>query len=128
MSEPTTSAVRKRVLLIDDEPLLLKSIARMIRSDHDTVLAFGGDKALETLAEDSNYDAIICDLMMPKVDGVQIYAALEESYPKLVPKLIFLSGGVFHERMTSFLEERELTLLDKPVGRVQLLEAIAAVG
>lgn len=127
VSEAVASSERRRVLLIDDEPLLLKSIARMLQSHHDVVSAIGGEKALAILAADSKFDTVICDLMMPVVDGLHVHDALEADYPQLVNKLVYLSGGVFTDRMAGFLEDKEPRLLDKPVSREDLLEAIAIV-
>ena len=112
------------MLLIDDEPLLLKSLARMLQSHHDVSAAIGGAKGLELLAADSGYDVIVCDLMMPEVDGMHVYRTLESEYPQLLSKLVFLSGGVFTERMSQFLSDLDAPLLDKPVTCDDLLEAI----
>lgn len=116
---------RRRILLIDDEPLLLKSLARMLQAHHDVVATMGGKKALKVLSEDARFDTIICDLMMPEVDGMHVYEALRSDHPHLVKKLIYLSGGVFTDRMSNFLDELGPRLLDKPVSRDELLAAIA---
>lgn len=118
---------RRRILLIDDEPLLLKSLARMLQSHHDVSVANGGAKGLSCLQENTDFDLIICDLMMPEVDGFHVYENLSREFPQLVPRLIFLSGGVFTERMSTFLEESKPRLLDKPVSRDALLEVIDEV-
>jgi signal transduction histidine kinase len=121
------STRRRRVMLIDDEPLLLKSLSRMLQSHHDVVTAIGGATALDLLQEDGDYDVIICDLMMPEVDGQHVHMALRESYPQLVEKIVFLSGGVFTERMSDFLEEQKPKLIDKPVSRANLLKLITSM-
>ncbi len=117
---------RLRVLLIDDEPLLLKSLARMLQAHHDVVAATGGALGIDALGK-QEFDAIICDLMMPEVDGLHVYQALEARYPELISKLVYLSGGVFTDRMSSFLETIKPRLLDKPVSRDALLDAIEAL-
>jgi len=122
----TTTKGRQRVLLIDDEPLLLKSLARMLRSHHDVVTAIGGAAGIASLAE-QEFDVIICDVMMPEVDGLHVYEALKESYPELLSKLAYLSGGVFTDRMSEFLGTTQPRILDKPVTRDELLSAIAAL-
>lgn len=115
---------RKRVLIVDDEPLLLRSLARMLQSHHEVVTASGGEKALAILAEDSRFDAIVCDLMMPGVDGLQVHETVHADHPELEARLVFLSGGVFTQRMEEFLRRTEPILLDKPVARDVLLEAL----
>ncbi len=122
-AEAAEGSKRLRVLLIDDEPLLLKSLARMLHSHHDVVAATGGALGVEALAK-QDFDVIICDLMMPEVDGLHVYEKLQEKYPQLVDKLVYLSGGVFTDRMSSFLDNTKPRLLDKPVSRDALLDAI----
>lgn len=117
---------RMRVLLIDDEPLLLKSLARMLQAHHDVVAATGGALGIAALGN-QDFDAIICDLMMPEVDGLHVYETLQKEYPELVDKLVYLSGGVFTDRMSSFLDNTKPQLLDKPVSRDALLDAIEAL-
>ncbi len=128
-SSPSTplKKTRRRILLIDDEPLLLKSLARMLQSHHSISSAIGGANGLACLRENEDFDVVICDLMMPEVDGLHVYDTLVNEFPHLVPKLIFLSGGVFTQRMSTFLEDLKPQLLDKPVGRDVLLEAIDCV-
>ncbi len=118
------SATRRRILLIDDEPLLLKSLARMLQAHHDVSSAIGGGKGLTCLRENGSFDIIICDLMMPEVDGLHVYQTLSKEFPGLVSRLVFLSGGVFTDRMSSFLQEYQPRLLDKPVSRDALLDII----
>ncbi|MCP4448461.1 MAG: response regulator [Myxococcales bacterium] len=120
---PPNRNKRMRVLLIDDEPLLLKSLARMLQAHHDVVATTGGALGIKALGE-QDFDVIICDLMMPEVDGLHVYEKLTETYPELIQKLVYLSGGVFTDRMSSFLDETKPRLLDKPVSRDALLSAI----
>ncbi len=98
----------------------------MLQSHHDVVAATGGALGIEALSN-QRFDAIICDLMMPEIDGLHVYEALQEHYPDLVDKLVYLSGGVFTDRMSSFLEDTKPPLLDKPVSRDALLKAIESL-
>ncbi len=125
-AKPSKENGRQRILLIDDEPLLLKSLARMLQSHHDVVAASGGAQGIETISG-QEFDVIICDLMMPEVDGLHVYEELKERFPELIDKLVYLSGGVFTDRMSNFLEGTKPRLLDKPVSRDDLLEVIAAL-
>ena len=55
---------------------------------------------------------------------MHVYEALTRDHPALVQKLDYLSGGVFTQRMSDFFESLAPQLLDKPVSRDALLEAI----
>ncbi len=103
-----------RLLLIDDEPLVLRALSRML-SRHEVVTARGASQALERLADDSEFDLIICDLMMPEMDGPALHEKLLEIRPALVERLVFCSGGAFTPRAKSFLEASACPLLHKPM-------------
>jgi signal transduction histidine kinase/DNA-binding NtrC family response regulator len=105
-----------RLLLIDDEPLVLRSLRRML-GDHHVDLAQGGHEALLRLAQDRNYDLILCDLMMPDMDGTVLYAELERAMPDLLDRVVFCSGGAFTSRTQKFLEQSTRPLVEKPLTR-----------
>lgn len=116
-----------RILLIDDEGVVRRALARLLRLTHEVELASGGAAARDLLAADPDYDVILCDLMMPDVDGPDVAEALAERQPELLERLIFLSGGAFTERMRRFVEASDYPILEKPATRERLLAAIEAV-
>ncbi len=80
----------KKVLLVDDEPDLVRLVAkRLLASGYDVATAYDGHAALEQVATVSP-DVIILDLMLPKVDGYKVCRLLkfDERYRK-IPVLIF---------------------------------------
>ena len=104
-----------RVLVIDDEEPLVRTYKRFLKGI-DVVTAVGGKAALEVLATDTDFDAIICDLMMPSVDGPMVHAHISAHAPHLVERIIFCSGGAFTTRVRSFIEAVPNLILDKPVS------------
>jgi PAS domain S-box-containing protein len=115
---------RGRLLIIDDDALVLRGLGRMLSRDHDVVMANGGDEGLEILARDRAFDVILCDLMMPTTDGPEVYATLRERAPELLPRMVFCSGGAFTPRARAFLGSVSNELLGKPMRRAELLEVI----
>jgi CheY-like chemotaxis protein len=113
-----------RVLLIDDEPLVLRSLGRML-ADYAVDTANGGIEALSRLKQDSDYDLILCDLMMPDMDGTVLYAELERSVPDVLERVVFCSGGAFTSRTKQFVEESERTIIEKPLTREAFEDLIA---
>jgi PAS domain S-box-containing protein len=116
---------RGRVLVIDDDELVLRGLGRMLSREHEVVLALGGDEGLRILQEDRGFDVILCDLMMPTTDGPEVYATLAERAPELLPRMVFCSGGAFTPRARAFLSSVENELLGKPMRRGELLDVIA---
>ncbi len=113
-----------KILLVDDQPLLLSAIKRML-SDHQCSTAESADQALELLA-DRAYDGILCDLMMPGMDGAGLHAILEETRPDQAARMVFCTGGAASPRLREFLNA-ELTrpVLNKPFDKVDLDNVVA---
>jgi signal transduction histidine kinase/ActR/RegA family two-component response regulator len=112
---PREAPLRARVLVIDDEPAVLRAYRRMLSLRHDVVLAAGGGEGLSVLEKDTAFDVILCDLMMPEIDGPMFYDALRERAPALVPCVVFCSGGAFTARAKEFLGSVKNAFLPKPI-------------
>jgi CheY-like chemotaxis protein len=117
----------RRVLLIDDETMILRAYQRVLGTSYDVVTVPGGAEALDLLRFDRSFDAIVCDMMMPHVDGPTVYQRLEEIAPELRDRVIFCSGGVFTSKATSFAGKVANRMLSKPIGAEDLKAAVARV-
>lgn len=116
-----------RVLVIDDEPQLLRAYRRILARHHHVTVATGGSAALALIEKNPDFDAILCDLTMPDVDGVRIYRSLDRIAPQLKSRVIFSSGGAFTRRAEELLSSVDNPLLEKPVDSAKLLAAIERV-
>lgn len=115
---------RLRVLLVDDEVLLLKAQRRLLAPHFDLDTAQDGLAALKKFAAGERYDLVICDLMMPNLDGPALLERALSEFPEQAAVLHFCSGGAFTERTRRYLAENKLEVLDKPVSR-DVLVALA---
>ena len=122
---PATPPARHRVLVLDDEEMIRRSIVRVLAREHDVTSLGSGAEALERLAGGERWDAILCDLMMPELDGLAIYQALLERCPEQVPHLAFITGGAFSERAERFLAEHPVPVMVKPVDGQALRRLVA---
>lgn len=113
-------AERLRLLIIDDEPLLLRAYERMLGRTHDVEVALGGEEGLKVLRARPDFDLILCDLMMPDCDGPSVYQALSQEAPELLERLHFCSGGAFTQRVTDFLTRVGRPVLEKPLNAARL--------
>jgi CheY-like chemotaxis protein/anti-sigma regulatory factor (Ser/Thr protein kinase) len=113
---PTLSPhVRARVLIVDDEPLILRSVARLLKDEHDVEIAANGREALTKLAEDGPFDLILCDLMMPEMNGMDLHHAIARSDPDVARRFVFLTGGAYTDSARAFLAQVNNPKLDKPI-------------
>ncbi|WP_170319268.1 PAS domain S-box protein [Polyangium spumosum] len=127
---PETKPRRGRVLVIDDEAPLANALKMFLADEHDVVVSTSGRDALALLEKDPSFDAILCDLMMPDVTGVDVHEALRERAPDVAARLVFVTGGAFTPRMRAFLEEVRNPQLEKPFDlpklRALLRQLVAA--
>jgi len=118
-----------RILLVDDEPLLLKSFARYLGGvcGHDVSCAGGGDEALAQLETGETVDLIFCDLTMPGIDGVEVHRAICEYHPQLRDRFVFLTGGTTDEATRSYVQNSGALVLSKPVRQSSFDKILADV-
>jgi two-component system NtrC family sensor kinase len=114
-----------RILVIDDEVMLIRAYRRLLGRQHDVVAAYGGEEALAVLSCDQGFDLILCDLMMPGTDGVGVYECLQRSYPELLQRVVFSSGGPTSARAQEFLRRPGIVCLDKPISSEALMDFVA---
>jgi CheY-like chemotaxis protein len=124
---PAAAAPRLRLLLIDDEPMILRLFTMLLADSCDVVCAASGAQALELFAHDRKFDAILCDLHMPGVDGIMVHERVQELEPALLGRFVFTTGGAVTARAREFLERVEPQLLAKPFPPEQLLALIRTV-
>lgn len=122
-AEPTPSptpsvvaspAVRGRVLVIDDEPAIGAAIRAALRDEHDVVVAHRAIDALGRLREGESFDLLLCDLVMPDIGGPEVYAAIAERWPKLIARMVFMTGGAFTDATGDFIEKVRPHVFPKP--------------
>jgi len=117
-------ARRLRILAIDDEELLLRSLRRTLGRRHEVVSAVGGRAGLALLTEPgASFDVVLCDLMMPDLDGQRLYEQVAARDPSLGNRFVFMSGGAFTPRAKEFVARVGRPVVHKPL-RPAALEAI----
>jgi DNA-binding NtrC family response regulator len=113
-----------RVLVVDDDPLVRNAMARTFKRHHVTV-AENGRAAAEQI-ERSKPDIIISDLKMPEMDGIELAEHIQERWPELSSRIVFVSGTTSQiERARKVAPQQPL--LTKPVSSKQLEQRIAEV-
>lgn len=115
-----TSGERASILVLDDEPLVGKSLVRALR-EHDVTYCERGADAVELLQRQS-FDLVLCDLMMPDMTGEDVF---EQTPVALRERFVFMTGGAFTSRARSFLERTPNRVLPKPFSTADV-RAIAA--
>jgi two-component system cell cycle sensor histidine kinase/response regulator CckA len=113
----------RRVLVIEDEPALATAVAEALTDSGFVVeRAADGEEGL-TAVTDHEYDLVVCDLKMPRLDGMQFYRAMAAATPALARRVIFVTGAVAGTDAERFLEETGCRWLAKPFRLGELLRA-----
>jgi DNA-binding NtrC family response regulator len=103
----------RRVLLVDDEPEVLRSLARMLRSPHyEVTVATSGRHAIDVI-RCSKFDVIVSDIGMSDIDGLELLRRVRQSDP-LVP-FVLLTGTPARDTAARALELGAFQYLVKPV-------------
>lgn len=124
---PSSKRYRARVLIIDDDDILCRAYRRLLKPHHDVTTTSSGEEALALLAGDSNFDIILCDLMMPGIDGVGVYAELQAQGSDLLDRIVFCTGGAFTAEVRALVSSLNNTLLEKPVPPRLILDTIDGI-
>jgi PAS domain S-box-containing protein len=111
-------APRARVLVVDDDALLLTSLKRLLREHDVTAVGSGREALAAALAAD--FDLVLCDLMMPDMTGMDLHAALTDKKPELTSRMVFMTGGAFTPSARAFLDAVPNDRLDKPFDTQEL--------
>jgi two-component system NtrC family sensor kinase len=112
-----------RVLVVEDEPALAVAVSEALEdAGFDVDIAGDGEEGLTRLTE-SSYDLIVCDLKMPRIDGMQFYRAMAAATPALARRVIFVTGDVAGTDAERFLDETACRWLSKPFRLGDLLRA-----
>ena len=113
----------RRLLVIDDEPAVLRVIKRMLK-DYDVTTCGGGQEALDFLLK-GDFDLILCDLMMPEYTGMDLYERVAAERPQIIERFLFVTGGAFTKQTETFLRSVSREALGKPFTTAQLREAVS---
>ena len=119
---------RARILVIDDEPLLGRTLSFMLEESHDVVVVDGGAEALKHLGEDTRFDLVLCDLDMPGVNGSSVHTAMADRHPELVPRFVLMTGGACSDWAEEFLARYSGARLEKPFSAADVEQVLALVG
>ena len=111
------------VLVVDDDASLADALA-MALDGYRVSLAYAGREAIG-LCQTGDYDCVLCDLMMPEVDGIELYDTLARTRPGFESRIVFMTGGAFTQRAREFLDRVPNRRVIKPLEAAELRRAIA---
>ena len=101
-----------RILVVDDEPDMLSACSSILKSlGYQPFPVQSGDLAIQLLQEEE-YDLVLCDLLMPDTDGLQVLQEVQKKLPH-IPVIIFTAYGTI-DRAVSVMKEGAFDFIEKP--------------
>ena len=111
---PVNTLELKAILLVDDDKQLASALQWILADENFLVdVAYDGEEAILKLKV-NDYDAVICDLMMPRLRGDEVYFKAREMRPKLSDRFVFITGFAADPKVSNFLTKHDVKYLVKP--------------
>lgn len=121
---PIHTLALKAILVVDDDRQLASALQWILADENYLVdVAFDGEEAILKVKA-HQYDAIICDLMMPKLRGDEFYIQAKELRPSLADHFIFITGFAADPKVNGFLNGEDIKYLVKPFPVRGLIQCV----
>jgi signal transduction histidine kinase/ActR/RegA family two-component response regulator len=123
------SAAGLELLVIDDEPLVREVIAiRARQAGWKVTEAEGGEAGLLRIEQhEQGFDAVVCDLRMPGLSGLQIHDRLAQRLPEVLARFVFVTGDSSSGEALEFMARSACPLIEKPFDFNRLLRELSRV-
>ena len=114
----------KAILVVDDDKQLASALQWILADESFLVdIAFDGEEAMLKVKA-HQYDAVICDLKMPRLRGDEFYLKARDLRPALADRFIFITGFATDPQIRTFLIEHEVKFLVKPFSINGLINCV----
>ncbi|MDQ3032340.1 MAG: ATP-binding protein [Myxococcota bacterium] len=107
---------RLRVLIVDDDEMLLRAITNSLAEDFECTSVASGKAALELVQKAERFDVLLSDVVMPGMDGLRLYQQLADIDPALAERTVFFSGGLRSQTLEHAIVGTGRPLIAKPIS------------
>jgi DNA-binding response OmpR family regulator len=123
--EPRVNTIELKAILVVDDDQQLASALQWILADENFLvdIAFDGEEAMLKVKA-HEYDAVICDLKMPRLRGDEFYLKTKEMRPGLADRFIFITGFAADSNIALFLNQHHVKYLIKPFPVQGLIDCV----
>jgi len=123
--ESGESDKRRSILVVDDEPVILKLAVEVLRTDYDVVGCHSADEAQRRLLT-QDFDLVLLDLNLEgEVGGRVLFETLKLHQPDMAEKVLFMSGGTADSDDQDFMDRSGKGCLSKPFDIRNLRDTVA---
>ena len=112
------------VLVVDDDLQVATVLVRLLRGAGARAVAVATSKAALAELRKRPFDAVICDVILPEVDGTTLYHQVADEFPELAARFVFVTGWARDQRVLRLLEHTSRPVVRKPFELSQLLAVV----
>lgn len=112
----------EKVLLVDDEEEFIKTLAERMQTRGMNVTSTVSPKEALDIVNRESFDAIVLDLQMPEMDGLEVLKNLKETHPDI--QIILLTGHATVQKGIEAMKLGAMDLIEKPADIATLTEKI----
>lgn len=130
---PKTSSIaaaphrRGTILIADDEVAVIRSLRRVLDQYYDIFAARSGEEAVEILRTNPQIEAVLYDVSMPRMGGIEFYEEVIRQEISRAERIIFVKAGSYDPEVMTFLSETTNPVVDKPFDIPMLNDLIASM-
>jgi CheY-like chemotaxis protein len=103
-----------RVLIVDDDPAVGRSLARVLAAEAHVDVTASSAEALDKIERGETFDLVVCDVMMPGMTGPQLFERVRAFDPCIAAVFVFMTGGASREEERR-MEATGARWLTKPI-------------
>ena len=117
----------RHILVIEDDPPVAAATAKILERNGFKVTVVSDAGAALAHLKLGPVEGILCDVILPGVDGTSFYEELQSEYPEMATKVVFLTGWARDDKVVKLLEYTGRPVLHKPVEAAELVHAMRAI-
>jgi CheY-like chemotaxis protein len=118
---------RRHILVVDDDDAICRLVQRALAGEHDVSTACDGQDALERFQRGERFDLVLCDVMMPRLTGPELHAALLALAEDQAKRMVFFTASVLPDELERVLGGIPNAVLRKPISLPVLREFVRAL-
>ncbi len=116
--------MKSTILIIEDDKNVRENLVDLLEEENYSVIALSNGKDIRNTLESNSFDLILCDIMMPGMNGYEVFNEVKKILPLNMPPFIFLTAKAEREDLRKGMELGADDYITKPFTRVEVLKAI----
>lgn len=115
---------KARVLVLDDEPQILRLVRRILSPNHHVTVVSDPSQAMQIIQQERAIDLMLCDVYMEPINGMAFYEQIKDRMSSQIRQFSLISGSVNEKDLRTFAQANRIPLLQKPFTAKQLLQHV----